>query len=428
MSCNGGHRGSNVIKPTPAPPEVPVRERGISVRVTRNLRLAAVVVASTMLFAACGDNKDKTKSDTSAAPAASSAAGTAASSAADTSSAGSSSAGTSSSESMSESSSAAPPADSSSAAPEKKAVKVGMAYDIGGVGDKSFNDSANAGLERVKSELNLEIKALSAKGGETDADKEARLKLLAEGGYNPIVAVGFAYAGAIEKVAPKYPEVKFGIIDDASSKLPNVAGHTFAADQGSYVVGAAAALKSKTGTIGYVGGVQVPLLEAFRAGYTAGAKSVKPDVKVVFKYLTQAPDFSGFNDPGKGKEAAKSMYDGGADVIYAVAGGSGTGVFQAAKAAKTMAIGVDSDQYNSAAADLKDVIISSMVKHVDVAVFDFVKSVAEGKFTAGDHKYDLSNGGIEYSTTGAKIDDIKSKLDEIKQMIIDGKVKIPSKP
>jgi basic membrane protein A len=303
-----------------------------------------------------------------------------------------------------------------------------MAYDIGGVGDKSFNDSANAGLERVKAELNLEVKALSAKAGETDADKEARLKLLADGGFNPIVAVGFAYAPALEKVAPKYPDIKFGIIDDASSKLPNVAGHTFAADQGSYIVGAAAALKSKTGTIGYVGGVQVPLLEAFRAGYTAGAKQAKPATKVVFKYLTQAPDFTGFNDPGKGKQAASSMYDNGADVIYQVAGGSGTGVFEAAKAANAMAIGVDSDQYNSAAANLKDVIISSMVKHVDVAVFDFVKSVGDDKFTAGDHKYDLSNGGIEYSTTGGKIDDIKPQLEEIKAKLIDGTLKVPATP
>jgi basic membrane protein A len=377
------------------------------------------MVASSMFFAACGDDK-KDSSSTSSTTAAAASSSSAASSAA------SSSAPASSSSAAASESSSAPAASSS--APEKKTLKVGLAYDIGGRGDKSFNDSAAQGLERVKAELNLEIKELSAKAGETDADKEARLKLLADGGFNPVVAVGFAYAPALEKVAAKYPDVKFGIIDDATSKLPNVAGHTFAADQGSYIVGAAAALKSKTGTIGYVGGVQVPLLEAFRAGYTAGAKQAKPNVKVVFKYLTQAPDFSGFNDPGKGKQAASSMYDNGADVVYQVAGGSGTGVFQAAKAANAMAIGVDSDQYNSAAADLKDVIITSMVKHVDVAVFDFVKSVGDDKFTAGVHKYDLSNGGIEYSTTGGKIDDIKPQLEEIKAKLVDCTLKVPATP
>ncbi|MEP7054712.1 MAG: BMP family ABC transporter substrate-binding protein [Actinomycetota bacterium] len=376
------------------------------------------MVASTMLFAACSKKKTTTTASSSST--------TAASSAAATSSAASSSAPESSSSAAATESSSAPAASSS--APEKKTLKVGLAYDVGGVGDKSFNDSANAGLERVKAELSLDVKGLSAKIGEVAADKEARLKLLADGGYNPIVAVGFSYAAALEKVAAKYPDIKFGIIDDASSKLPNVAGHTFAADQGSYIVGAAAALKSKTGTIGYVGGVQVPLLESFRAGYNAGAKQARPDIKVVYKYLTQAPDFSGFNDPGKGKEAARGMYDAGADVVYQVAGGSGTGVFEAAKAANAMAIGVDSDQYESAAANIKDVIITSMVKHVDVAVFDFVKSVGDDKFTAGDHKYDLANGGIAYSTSGGKIDDIKDKLEAIKKDLVDGKITIPAKP
>jgi basic membrane protein A len=312
------------------------------------------------------------------------------------------------------------------AAGDKKTLKVGLAYDIGGRGDKSFNDSAAAGLDRVKRELNLDIKELSAKGGETDADKEARLKLLADGGYNVIVAVGFAYAPALGKVAPAYPNVKFGIIDDASVKQPNVAGHTFAADQGSFLVGAAAAMKSKSGKIGYVGGVQVPLLESFQAGYAAGAKQVNPKVEVLVKYLTQAPDFSGFNDPGKGKEAARGMFDQGADVVYQVAGGSGTGVFEAAKAANGMAIGVDSDQYNSASAETKDVIITSMLKRVDNAVFDFVKSVGDNTFKAGEHKYDLKNDGVGYSTSGGKVDDIKTKLDDIKKQIIDGTIKVPT--
>jgi len=226
----------------------------------------------------------------------------------------------------------------------------------------------------------------------------------------------------------EFPKVHFAIIDDSSFKAPNVANLVFAANEGSFLVGAAAALKSKTAHVGYIGGVQTPLLEVFQAGFDAGAKAVNPSIKIDDKYLTQIPDFSGFADPAKGKVTGEGMYQGGADVIFAAAGSSGLGVFQAALTAKTLAIGVDSDQYNTVDAALKPVIMTSMIKKVDVAVFDFVKSVKDGSPLVGETNFDLQSGGIDYSTSGGQVDDIKTKLDDYKAKIISGEIKVPATP
>jgi basic membrane protein A len=313
----------------------------------------------------------------------------------------------------------------STAAP---AIKVGLAYDIGGRGDKSFNDAAAAGLDKAKAELGVEIKELSANQGETDADKEARLTLLATAGYNPVIAVGFLYGTSLKAVAAKFPNTQFGIIDSTVEGATNVTGLVFAEQEGSYLVGAAAALKSKTGNVGYIGGCLIPLLQKFEAGFTAGAKAVKADIKVQVKYLSNPPDCKGFNDPAAGTETANGMYDGGADIIFAAAGGSGTGVFQSAKAKAKLAIGVDSDQYASAAADLKPVIMTSMLKRVDVAVFDYVKSFKDGAPLTGVQVFDLKKDGVGYSTSGGQVDDIATKLDEYKAKIVDGTVTVPDKP
>ena len=312
----------------------------------------------------------------------------------------------------------------------KKTLKVGLAYDIGGRGDQSFNDAAARGLDRVKSELNIQTKELSAKPDEPDSDKEARLKLLASGGFNPVVGVGFAYTAPITKVAKDFPNTKFLVVDADQCKVSgaNVEGACFSEEQGSFLVGAAAALKSKTGTIGFIGGVNVPLIHKFWAGYEAGAKAAKPGIKVLpAKYLTQPPNFNGFKDPALGSDAAKGQLDAGADVIYHAAGGAGIGVIKTVGAAQKLAIGVDSDQYNQpAVANVKDFILTSMVKRVDVAVFDFVKAVADNTFTAGTKKYDLSNDGVGYATSGGKVDDIKAKLDQYKQEISSGQLKVPT--
>jgi basic membrane protein A and related proteins len=317
----------------------------------------------------------------------------------------------------------------------KKTVKVGMAYDIGGRGDKSFNDAAAAGLEKAKKELDVQTKELEANTNETENDKYARLKLLCDAGYNPVIAVGFVYAGTdpttgpLTRAAKDCPNTKFAIIDDASTKAPNVANLTFAEEQGSFLVGAAAALKSTAGHVGFVGGCVVDLIKKFQAGYEAGARAVKPDIKVDVNYLSSVADkCSGFNDPAKGQTAAEGLYDGGADIVYQAAGGSGTGVFKAAKNKGKLAIGVDSDQYNTVTPDLKDVIMTSMLKRVDTAVYTFVKNMGTGTFTAGPTIFDLKADGVGYSTSGGKVDDIKSKLDDYRQQIIDGKITVPTKP
>ncbi|MEV6864623.1 BMP family ABC transporter substrate-binding protein [Streptosporangium subroseum] len=323
---------------------------------------------------------------------------------------------------------AAPSDGASSAAPAAAGAKVGLAYDIGGRGDQSFNDAAAAGLDKAKSELGLaETKELEAGNGETEAAKEERLRLLADGGYNPIIAIGFAYSGPVKKVAAEFPDIKFAIVDDEAAAGPNISNLLFAEHEGSFLVGAAAALKSKKGHVGFIGGVQVPLINKFEAGFAAGAKAVKADIKIESKYLSQPPDFTGFADPAKGKTAAEGMFDAGADVVYQAAGGSGSGVFEAAKAAKGLAIGVDSDQAKTAAADLQGVIMTSMLKKVDVAVFDFLKSFADNTVKAGTTSYDLKAGGVDYSTTGGQVDDIKAKLDEFKQKIISGEITVPDK-
>jgi basic membrane protein A len=308
-------------------------------------------------------------------------------------------------------------------------IKVGMAYDVGGRGDQSFNDSAAAGLDQAKEDLGIEADESEATDGEAESAREERLVTFAEAGYDPIIAVGFAYAESVGKVAAQYPDIHFAIIDDASlADVPNVASLTFAEEQGSFLVGAAAALKSKAGHIGFVGGVQVPLIEKFQAGYEAGAKTVNPDIKIDVTYLSQPPDFSGFGDPAKGKTAAAGMYDNGADIVYHAAGGSGGGVFEAAADAKGLAIGVDSDQYNTADPSVQGVIMTSMLKNVNVAVYNYLTEVAGGTFPTGQTIYDLSVDGVGYATSGGQIDDIKDQLEAFKAQIISGEIKVPTTP
>lgn len=309
----------------------------------------------------------------------------------------------------------------------KVGIKVGLAYDIGGRGDQSFNDAAAAGLDKAKTDFGIVATELEAAQGETDAQKEERLRLLATDGNKLIIGVGFAYATSLKKVAAEFPATSFALVDDSSFTAANVANLVFAENEGSFLVGVVAALKSKTGNVGFIGGVNTPLIQKFEAGYKAGVEAGKAGTKVQSKYLTQPPDFSGFGDPAKGKVAAEGMYQGGADVIYAAAGGSGGGVFEAAKAAGTKAIGVDSDQYKTADPTVKDVIITSMLKKVDVAVFEAVKAANAGSPLSGIKLFDLKGGGIDYSTSGGFVDDIKAQVDAFKTKIISGEIKVPEK-
>lgn len=307
-------------------------------------------------------------------------------------------------------------------------VKVGMAYDVGGRGDQSFNDSAAAGLDQAVEEFGMESQESEAEDGEAESAREERLRTFADAGYNPIIAVGFAYAASVAKVSEEYPDVNFAIIDDASVEADNVASLVFAEEQGSFLVGAAAALKTETDQIGFVGGVETPLIQKFEAGYVAGAEAVNPDIEVDVTYLTQVPDFSGFADPAKGKTAAQGMFDNGADIVYHAAGGSGGGVFEAASESDSLAIGVDSDQYNTADPSVQDVILTSMLKNVNVAVYEYLSDVEAGDIPSGVTTYDLAVDGVGYSTSGGFVDDITDQLDEFKQQIIDGEITVPTAP
>jgi basic membrane protein A len=318
------------------------------------------------------------------------------------------------------------PKDSTSGSP-KSSLKVGMAYDIGGRGDQSFNDAAAAGLDKATSELGITSKEAEATNGEADSAKEERLRVLAQAGYNPVIAVGFAYSAAVAKVAKEFPDTHFAIIDDEAAVGDNITNLVFAEEQGSFLVGAAAGLKTKTNNVGFIGGVDVPLIHKFEAGYEAGVKAANPKAKVQVKYLTQPPDFSGFGDPAKGKTAAAGMYDAGADIVYAAAGGSGAGVFVAAKDSGNKAIGVDSDQYKTADPAVQPVIMTSMLKRVDVAVYDFIKNATTGNYASGTVRYDLAKDGVGYATSGGQMDDIADQLNSYKQKIISGEITVPTK-
>jgi basic membrane protein A len=315
-------------------------------------------------------------------------------------------------------------------------LRVGLAYDIGGRGDQSFNDAAAAGLERAISELNLvkeNTRELSAAPNESEDAAATRLRQLVADGFNPIIAVGFKYATATQTVAAENPQVNFAIVDDNTVDLPNVTPLVFAEEQGSFLVGAAAALKTTACKIGFVGGVETPLIQKFEAGYEAGAKAVAPSIEIDTDYLTPAGDFTGFNDPAKATEVTRGQLDGGADVIYHASGASGKGVFEAVSAGSTAqapkwAIGVDSDQAKTATPPTNERILTSMLKRVDVAVYDFINASAAGDLSTLPEVFDLKVNGVGYSTTGDHVADITAQLDAYKAAIISGQVTVPSTP
>ncbi|MBA2414889.1 MAG: BMP family ABC transporter substrate-binding protein [Geodermatophilaceae bacterium] len=317
---------------------------------------------------------------------------------------------------------------------ETPEARVGLAFDVGGEGDQSFNDSAVAGLQQAIDEFGIESQKVSP--NDDGSNRAELLAQLAEQGFNPVIAVGFAYDEVIADVAAEFPDTTFAQVDgsnavfDGSSKGPNHTGLLFAEEQGSFLAGVAAALKTETDHIGFVGGVDIGLIQKFEAGYVAGATAVNPDIVVDVQYISPAGDFSGFGDPARGKIVAQGMYDGGADIVYHAAGGSGGGVFEAAAEADALAIGVDSDQYNTVGDPaLQEVIMTSMLKRVDVAVYEFISSFIDGTVEGGtDIIYDLEVDGVGLATSGGQIDDIQDEIDSYKQQIIDGEIEVPTTP
>ena len=301
-------------------------------------------------------------------------------------------------------------------AADAKPLKVGIVLSIGGLGDKSFNDSAYRGLEMAKKDLGIEFKYVEPASPSED---EGYLREYAEAGYDLVIATGFLMKDSAEKVAKDFPNVKFALIDEIST-LPNVASLVFSEDQGSFLVGALASKMSKNGNVGFVGGMEIPLIQKFLKGYEMGAKYINPNVKVQSLYIGGS---NPFNDPVKAKEMALSLTKQGADVVYHAAGGSGKGVFEAAKESKVFAIGVDSNQDGEA----QGVILTSMIKNVDIAVYNTIKAVKEGTFKAGEQRFGVAEGGVGTTNFEFTKDIIGAekiaKLEQIKKDIVDGKIK-----
>ena len=301
---------------------------------------------------------------------------------------------------------------------------VGLVFDIGGRGDNSFNDSADRGLERAKKELGVRGEVLEPGDG---ADRESALRQLAARDHSLIFGVGFLFTDDITAVAKDFPQKKFACVDytvgPETQLPPNLVALTFKEEEGSFLVGALAALVSKTHRVGFVGGMEIPLIRKFEAGFRAGAKHADPKAEVLVKYAGVTGD--AFKNPAKGKELAIAIYSQGADVIFHASGSTGQGVFGAAQEMKKLAIGVDSDQHALAPGH----VLTSMVKRVDVAVFDQVKATLDGKFASGIRTLDLAAGGVDYvydERNKALIpDDVRARVEVLRAEIIAGRIQVP---
>ncbi len=299
-----------------------------------------------------------------------------------------------------------------------KAIKVGIVFDSGGRGDKSFNDSAWRGVEMAMKDFNIGkpngVESKQAK------DYETNLDTLASAGYDLVFAVGISQNKALETVAAKYPNVKFAIVDAVVDK-PNVRSLTFTEQEGSFLAGYLAGLMTKSNKIGFVGGQQLDLIKKFQYGYQAGAKTANPDVEILPAKYTDSWD-----DIDKGKAAANVLFSSGADIVYSAAGRCGLGVINAAKDAGKYAIGVDSDQDDVA----KGTVLTSMIKRVDNAVYNTIKDTVSDKFTPGQKIYSLKDNGVglsEMKNTKDKIGkDNLAKIDAISAKIKDGSIKVPA--
>ena len=304
----------------------------------------------------------------------------------------------------------------------------GIAFDVGGRDDHSFNESAATGADRAGEALGVTPEFQTARNGETNADRVQRLTGLANAGYNPVIGVGYLYGDAITEVAAEFPDTTFGVVD-AAPEGDNIYGMVFAEHEVSYLAGVAAALKSETGRVGFIGGVDNPLIQKFEAGFVQGVTETNPDVEVEVDYL-YADDDRGFADPAKASEKANAMLGRDVDVIYTAAGSSGSGsIEQVAAVEGAWAIGVDSDQYQQPGlAEYQDSILTSGVKRVDVAVEDLITAVHNGEAPSGVHEYTLAEDGVELATSGGFIDDIQAEIDAATERIVSGEITVNDTP
>lgn len=302
--------------------------------------------------------------------------------------------------------------------------RVGLVFDVGGRGDKSFNDAAYEGISRAARELGVTTEILEPAGAE---DREAAMRLFAARGFDLVFGVGFIFSTDINVVASAFPATRFACIDYAprGAVPPNVAGLIFREEEGSFLVGAVAGLLSKTKHVGFVGGMDIPLIHKFEAGYREGARAVAPGCVVHVAYAGTTPE--AFRDPVKGKALAVSQISAGADVLYHASGTTGHGVFEACRDMGVKAIGVDSDQHD----EMPGTVITSMIKRGDVAVFDIIEEITRGAFVGGLRSFGLKQGGVGYVSEGAHgagiPAEVKARVAELRARIVRGEIRIPER-
>ncbi len=312
-------------------------------------------------------------------------------------------------------------------------TKVGIVFDIGGKNDRSFNAAAWEGVQRAEKDLNICLYDVEP-GNPTSI--EPAMRAFAEKNFDLIIGIGFAQGPIMQKVAANYPDIKFAIVDgvifeaDGKTPMKNVASLVFREHEGSYLVGMIAASKSKTGVLGFVGGMDIPLIHKFETGYEEGARSVNPNIRVIDNYVGVTD--AAWNNPGKGKELALAQIEKGADVIFTAAGNSGLGAFDAVEQygrnkqgeANKFVIGVDSNQNGQK----PGFVLTSMVKRVDNAVYDVVKEVLDGKFAGGFHAFGLDKDGVAYAmdknNEGIIPADVLLRVEESKKKIVAGEIKV----
>jgi basic membrane protein A and related proteins len=303
-------------------------------------------------------------------------------------------------------------------------IRVGLVFDIGGKNDKSFNEAAWRGLQRARDELGVDVVYIEPTEG---ADRESALRTLAARKADLVIGVGFIFGPDLERLAKQFPDVRFAGVDYSPSEgigtLPNLVGLRFREQEGSFLVGAIAGLLSRTKVVGFVGGMKIPLIRKFEAGYEAGVHHVCPGCRVVGAYAGTEP--KAFADPSLGEELASAQYGQGADIIFHAAGKTGDGVFAAARQHGARAIGVDSDQYEAAPC----CVMTSMVKRVDVAVVDIVKDIIAGKFHGGLLELGLAEHGVGFVSDERNRlmlpIDVVEKANALGEQIIAGKIKVP---
>jgi basic membrane protein A and related proteins len=314
--------------------------------------------------------------------------------------------------------------------PAAGTLNIGIVFDLGGRGDKSFNDGADIGARRAVKELGARVRFVEPGEG---SDREAGLRLLAAEGMKLVIGIGFIFTDDLIALANEYPGVSFAGVDfavtigsDGKPILPpkNVAALRFREEQGSFLVGALAALVGKSRKVGFVGGMDTPLIHKFEAGYRAGVKEVCPDCEVLVQYAGVTPE--AFRNPGRGKELALSQYQQGVNVIYHASGSTGLGVFEAARTMNRFVIGVDADQYREAPGH----VLTSMVKRVDNAVYDVILRVKENRFVGGIYNFGLAEDGVGYiydeHNRDLIPDAVRARLEALKAEIVAGRITVPS--